>query len=46
MFIAIYVDDILIFAKDLKDIDNLFSKLESKDLDITNLESIIEFLGI
>jgi hypothetical protein len=46
MFLAIYVDDILIFARDLNDIDNLFSNLESKDLDITNLGPITEFLGI
>jgi histone deacetylase 1/2 len=46
MYIAVYVDDILVFAKDLKDINNLFSNLEAKDLDITNLGPVIEFLGI
>ena len=44
--LAIYVDGILVFAKDTITIDKLFRDLQDRDLDITNLGPIKEFLGI
>jgi hypothetical protein len=46
IILAIYVDDLLVFSKDVSNIDNLFEDLRNKDLDITNLGPIQEFLGI
>lgn len=46
IILAVYVDDLLIFAKDVHSVDDLFKDLRSKDLDITNLGPITEFLGI
>ena len=46
IILAIYVDDILVFAKDTTIVDQLFEDLRDKELDISNLGPTKEFLGI
>jgi hypothetical protein len=45
--LATYVDNILVFKKDISLIDSLYKDLTSTSkLDITNLGKIKEFLGV
>ena len=46
IILAVYVDDILVFARDTTTVDKLFTDLRDKDLDISNLGPVKEFLGI